>query len=419
MKLRWNWALAALACLMLVACSNANNLDTNGVKPDRDPDEGLVDNGKTDTLSNWYTTIVANIDVPGKYAGAISYPDWFHGVTLTLKAGDEVTISASTSAEGYFRVYGPSYRTLFGRPLFKKPVFQTLTSDAGNGDFTASTTLKVKESGLYLLVYGPRYVWNAKYAVKVEPVPLGCGSDADCKDGEFCQQVYCITTPCPALCQPKGGVNAFCTGPNMCQSGLACINNHCTQLPFGGCESDDDCSDGFCGYTEDGSRTCKPYQKEGESCGGFVPAHLYKQCAPELTCAAPPFIADGPGVCSLKVSVAELLKDPKAYHGHVVTLTGDIKAGLAFCTLMACSPQNACCNSCGGNQIIVDEGSDAQDGVRLRDENGKEYSCGGNNCTYQDNCTVKNGKYFVIGTFTTLTEYEHYLDVTSIHAYFE
>ena len=90
MKLRWNWALAALACLMLVACSNANNLDTNGVKPDRDPDEGLVDNGKTDTLSNWYTTIVANIDVPGKYAGAISYPDWFHGVTLTLKAGDEV-----------------------------------------------------------------------------------------------------------------------------------------------------------------------------------------------------------------------------------------------------------------------------------------------------------------------------------------
>lgn len=415
----WKWGVTALACLMLVACSNGTELDSNGVKPQRDPDQGLVDNGKTDGLSNVYTEIVGTIDVPGKFAGSIGYPDWFHGVTVELKADSEVTISASTSAEGIFRVYGPSHRTVFGRPLFRKPVFKTVTKDAGNGDFTATTKLTVKEGGLYMLVYGPSYVWSAKYAFKVEPVALGCGSDADCKDGEFCNQVQCFAAPCPAICQPKGGVNAFCTAARMCQTGLACINNHCTQLPFGGCESDADCVDGFCGYLEDGGRTCKPYQQEGQTCGGFVPAHLFKQCSPELTCATRPFIADAPGTCALKVSVAELLGDPRKFDGHVVTLTGDVKAGLAFCTMMACSPQNACCNSCGSDQIIVDEGSSSTGGVRLRDANGKEYSCGGNNCTYADNCTVENGKYFVIGTFHWPAEGEYYLDVTQSQLYFQ
>jgi hypothetical protein len=34
------------------------------------------------------------------------------------------------------------------------------------------------------------------------PPPEGCASDADCGENETCEQVWCITAPCPALCMP-------------------------------------------------------------------------------------------------------------------------------------------------------------------------------------------------------------------------
>lgn len=47
------------------------------------------------------------------------------------------------------------------------------------------------------------------------PVPTGCTSDADCGQGEYCQQIWCITTPCNNICEPANWVQ---TMPRQCNS---------------------------------------------------------------------------------------------------------------------------------------------------------------------------------------------------------
>jgi Cys-rich repeat protein len=128
-----------------------------------------------------------------------------------------------------------------------------------------------------MLVYGPSYVWEAEYSVTTTCTgclrPDECLSDADCGSGETCQPngAACITYPCDVaydICKPAES-----------------------------CADSSDCSDGFCGWDAGGSRVCKPYRNEGESCGGFTLPEFRYECRPDLECKCTEPTCDAPGVC--------------------------------------------------------------------------------------------------------------------------
>ncbi|MBM4389018.1 MAG: hypothetical protein FJ088_14855, partial [Deltaproteobacteria bacterium] len=81
-------------------------------------------------------------------------------------------------------------------------------------------------------------------------------------------------------------------------------------------------------------------------------------------------------------TAADINKNPAGYNGAPVYLTGDVKVGPAMCTLMACSPENPCCNSCGASMEIYD-GSGM---IELNSGGIGQVGCGGNECTYMNNC---------------------------------
>jgi hypothetical protein len=65
-----------------------------------------------------------------------------------------------------------------------------------------------------------------------------------------------------------------------------------------GCESDLDCSDGFCGWAEDNNtRICKDWALPGDSCEGFVLPSARATCAPGLHCLFSEPTHDVPGTC--------------------------------------------------------------------------------------------------------------------------
>jgi hypothetical protein len=64
------------------------------------------------------------------------------------------------------------------------------------------------------------------------------------------------------------------------------------------CNADEDCGDAeWCRQTEAGGRKCVPFAQQGESCNGFTLPWSYEQCAPDLVCDVPEYVADAPGVC--------------------------------------------------------------------------------------------------------------------------
>ncbi|MFT5431550.1 MAG: hypothetical protein ACI9OJ_002247 [Myxococcota bacterium] len=133
-----------------------------------------------------------------------------------------------------------------------------------------------------------------------------CYSDQDCGDGFWCGE---SEDPNAKTCKAYSEAGESCGGftapwdQKKCAKGLECVYNNqipdapgvCTQ----GCESNDDClSTEWCSPTQDGSSQCKPYVKEGGSCGGFTPSWAQSKCAPDLICTDfPDFIADAPGTC--------------------------------------------------------------------------------------------------------------------------
>jgi eight-cysteine-cluster-containing protein len=63
--------------------------------------------------------------------------------------------------------------------------------------------------------------------------------------------------------------------------------------------SDADCDPlSWCRPTESDDSECVPYQKSGESCGGFTLPWMQEKCPPELECEdQTPLLADDPGIC--------------------------------------------------------------------------------------------------------------------------
>lgn len=141
-----------------------------------------------------------------------------------------------------------------------------------------------------------------------------CGSECACVDGT--QPVNCFADPCQFASCPSGECTAnYCGGCNaefydsynnlVCQPCASATDCGPAQVCTGGmclstCWSDEDCAeDAWCSPDQSGNAsTCKPFQQEGESCGGFTPVWAQAKCAPGLICTdVPPFIADIPGTC--------------------------------------------------------------------------------------------------------------------------
>jgi len=148
--------------------------------------------------------------------------------------------------------------------------------------------------------------------------------------------------------------------------------------------------------------SCEQFAEEGERCGGFSPVPLFEACEPTLDCLAPyDIIPDVPGQCGVSVTVAELLANPAAYDGHYVAVRGEIQRRVAACTKIACPITNPCCNQCHASLNLYDAGADptTSEGVYLT-EAGEPVSCSGTSCTYQNNCALDAGNYWVSGWFS-------------------
>jgi hypothetical protein len=140
-----------------------------------------------------------------------------------------------------------------------------------------------------------------------------CGDLCSCVNSE---SVACFADPCQVAHCPEGECVAnYCGGCHaefyddlgqaVCQPCArdddCSFGQHCSRegICLSACESDADCGDGaWCSPTVDGGRECRPFQREGETCGGFTPTWAQLRCAPRLVCEPdPPLIVDAPGTC--------------------------------------------------------------------------------------------------------------------------
>lgn len=361
------WMVLLGFAAFLAAC--VEDQQAEETKPSANPDEEFVGE-RADALSNQWTTIMGELGSNDSVSASIDYPDWFHGYTLELSAGEKVDFHVTSSAKSIVRVYGPATHVGWdGRPKFSRSIFNAEGQDV---EFSQVAN----RAGIYMVLVGPKHVWRAQYSITTSS-ELRCDTNADCPEDMACEHngVYCITTPCDV-------------SYNVC-------------VPRTACETDEDCQGEWCGYTQDGGRACKPYVAEGEQCGGFRMAHLVEQCPPDLICAAPyDIIADIPGVCAFaEVTVAELTANPTMYDGRVVLVRGALMAGHGYCTKMACPIENPCCNRCGAQMLLTDSlDASPAEGIEFL-ENGATLGCSGSECDYMDACNDLTGKVWTVGVF--------------------
>ena len=414
--------LALAIALSLAACVDA----APSSKPDADPDAATLSEGKADLVSNVWTTIAGTLTVDSSLKDTIDHPDWFRGYTMALEGGETLEFTVTATEEGWVRLYGPAHRFVDGEPRFKRALVKSYANWNGSL-YEARFEVSVNEPGTYMLLYGPRFVWQATYKMSATCtsgcLPKdACLDDAACGDDAYCGHngVVCITAPCDAsydVCKPKQAVGGWCDRDAMCAAPGTCDLETSTCVAASGCATNDDCSDGFCGCVDAScsSRTCKPWQAEGESCGGYTLPHLYTQCDPALSCASPNWIADLPGICAVSTSLEALYATPELFAGRTVAVAGHVLTGYAMCTKMYCSEANPCCNSCSAQQRLYAAESfpNKEQGLVLLDDEGRSYGCSGDSCDYGSNCTTEDGEVLVIGTFEVGT-YDLELDVQTL-----
>jgi hypothetical protein len=73
----------------------------------------------------------------------------------------------------------------------------------------------------------------------------GCHEDSQCGAGERCEQVVCVTTPCPGQCVASADE---CADDSDCTAGSVCeLSTGCTSPStcVAGCRADAECADGL------------------------------------------------------------------------------------------------------------------------------------------------------------------------------
>ncbi|MFT7621736.1 MAG: hypothetical protein ACI9WU_000901 [Myxococcota bacterium] len=394
---------------LFAACAETPTT-SSAPKPTADPDQATMA-GKADGLTDYYTTQMGHLLTNDEIKQDISFPDWFHGWTLDLKKGQVIRIRVQATDDGYVRLYGPAAFEIDGQPWFDRAVASGDTDADGDG-WSVTYDHTVDSDGTYMVLYGPKWDWNATYTIETECIsgclPAdACETDSQCGVGEVCAHngVVCITHPCDV------SYNVCQADPNAGTDG----NNGDK------CAEQSDCSAGFCGCMDSScdDQVCKPWSAEGESCGGFVMPQYFTMCAPTEQCMGPGFIADLPGSCGAQVAVSDLQQNPSKFDGRFVAIQGVVAAGIAMCTKMACSQENPCCNSCGAGQHLYgkDPGSfpNGSDGIEIHQDD-QQMGCGGNECTYMDSCTIDNGGWWMAGWWRQAEHGGWYLDVTRKYA---
>ncbi|MEC9465210.1 MAG: hypothetical protein VX834_05475 [Myxococcota bacterium] len=123
----------------------------------------------------------------------------------------------------------------------------------------------------------------------------------------------------------------------------------------------------------------------------------------ENTCAWNTIIPSTP-----VISLADLIANVETYQHQLVRVTDTVSLGVPFCTKMFCSEENPCCNNCSSSLEFTHEDTS----VRLAGLN-----CGGNECTYQDNCPYADGATVSVMGFVRAHTFEDFtnirIDVTS------
>jgi hypothetical protein len=150
--------------------------------------------------------------------------------------------------------------------------------------------------------------WNVTSEVDVDALVANLTGDVSIMEGA-CGE---IQTPCPMVYRPVHGlIDALgeqCTdASNACAFRGAVIAAAGLEGKASGsftdgrcdvaCASDDDCVDGFCGWTAEDTRVCRPFAQEGEHCEGFVVPEARTFCRPDLTCVFSEATGDAGGTC--------------------------------------------------------------------------------------------------------------------------
>lgn len=410
-----------LVGLTAIACAE----EPAGDKPEFDPDNAVL-SGKADSVSNYWTDLRGELAMGQTIEEGIDFPSYYFGRTTELVAGQRFQVELETNRASLVRLYGPATGFVDGLPIFGRPLVRADTRRA-DGAHRSSFSFEAPADGVYMLAYGPKWVWQADYRITFTCVEgcaaaEACENDWNCKTGEFCGDngVRCVRAPCDAnfnVCQAQVPGGSACTRDGECQAGLACRGGACVAEL---CGETSECDNGFCGCG-DGSCTtsiCKDFAKEGESCGGFRMAHLVRHCSPDFACVAPyDIIADIPGHCGEMTTVAEVLTDPQGFDGRFIAVKGVLDANAPYCTKLACSPANPCCNNCGADIRLYDDASQfGTEGIYTSEE-GTHLGCGGNECTWADNCAVEPGNHWVAGWFYLEGGMTPRIDIVARYAY--
>ncbi len=414
-------AFIFVASLTAAGCADSASTD----KPASDPDLALA-SGKADRVSDYWTDIRGELAIGTRIVESIDFPSYYFGRTAELRVGQRFQVDLVSNRKSLVRVYGPATGSVDGMLTFGGALVKANTRRV-SGKPTSSFAFDVPADGTYMLVYGPENVWAADYQIDV--TCLGgcvaadaCEGDWDCAGGEFCGDngVRCVRAPCDAnydVCQAQLGKGSSCSRDPECAAGSACRDGACAaQL----CETEADCNNGFCGCA-DGScttRICKDYAAEGASCGGFRMADKVRFCSSEFACVGPhDIIADIPGHCGEMTTVAQVAADPRAFDGRFIAIKGVVDPNAPFCTKIACSNENLCCNQCGATLRIYDNSAEfGTEGIYLS-EDGASLGCSGNQCTVLDNCALTPGNYWVAGWFHLDNGVSPRLDVVARYAY--
>src|SRR3989338_11677751 len=98
--------------------------------------------------------------------------------------------------------------------------------------------------------------------------------------------------------------------------------------------------------------------------------------------------------CVQVLSADYVVANKNNFINKEIAVSGEAAAGNIMCTLIACAPENPCCNACGGS-LVLEGGSER---IEIRGTyQGKAAGCFGNDCRLECYPMQSGSKYSVEG----------------------